>query len=136
MTPGNGHIARPRVRRRGAAAIVMVVLLLLINIVVLGLVLGGARDQDLTARRVETIRSFYAAEAGMNMAVRELALGADEDGDATVGSISDDSDDATDPSVGSASVMVSRTDGVTDTVIRSEGRAGEAQRAIEATLEN
>ena len=94
--------------RRGVAAIVMIVLLLVVDLIALGMVLGGARDQDLTVRRLETVQAFYAAEAGMNMAVREIMLDADEDGDGTTGSISDDDDDANDPGFGAARVRVTK----------------------------
>ena len=107
MTPGtcpHSRSVRGRQSRRGAAAIVMVILLLVMNIVIIGLVLGGARDQDLTVRRVETIRAFYAAEAGMNMAMRELVANTDADGDGTVGGVSDDGNASNDPAIGPANV--------------------------------
>ena len=34
--------------------------------------IGGGRDHDLTVKRMDTLRAFYAAEAGMNIAIREL----------------------------------------------------------------
>lgn len=122
-------------RRRGAAAVAMIVLLLVVGMVVTGVVIGGARDHDLTVRRLETVQAFYAAEAGMNMAMRELHEKTDADGDGTVGSISDDANDANDPAIGAARVVVVRSDGGGVTSLISTGRQGAALREIRATLE-
>ena len=81
--------------RRGAAAVITVIILLLIDLMILSIVIGSARDQDVSVRRLETVQAFYAAESGMNMALRELMENDDEDGDGAIGSISDDDDDAT-----------------------------------------
>ena len=70
-----------RTRHRGVAAIAAITLLLLLQLLVIGMVLGGARDHHLTLRRVESVQAFYAGEAGINMAIRELSLDTDEDGD-------------------------------------------------------
>lgn len=125
---------RQNPRRRGATAIVMVVVLLLVAIVVIGATLTGARDQDLTVRRVETVQSFYAAESGMNMAIREIVNNTDEDGDGGVGTISDDGNDANNPTFGSASVLVTTEDSGDDTILTSIGTRGTSMRRIEATL--
>ncbi|UCD74647.1 MAG: hypothetical protein JSV91_12765 [Phycisphaerales bacterium] len=121
--------------RKGVAAVVMIVLLLVVELIIIGMVLGGARDQDLTVRRLESIQAFYVAEAGMNMAVRELMENSDEDGDGTIGTISDDGSDANDPSLGSASVCVTRSAVGGTVTLSSLGRSGQARREIEATLE-
>lgn len=121
--------------RRGAAAIAMVILLLLMNLIIIGMVLGGARDHDLTVRRVETVQAFYAAEAGMNMAIRELMADVDADGDGAVGSISDDGIDANDPSIGAATIVVTLTDAGVQQIVQSVGSAGESIRSIESVIE-
>lgn len=128
----------PNRSRRGTAAVAAVALLLILNVVVVGLITTSGRDQSLTARRMETIQAFYAAEAGINMAVRELLISVDEDGDGTIGGISSDGNAANDPSIGAATVSVSLT---TDTVpdpdeltLRSTGVNGEAVRVAEATI--
>lgn len=119
--------------RRGVAALVMVLLLLLINLIIIGAALSGARDQDVSVRRIETVRAFYAAEAGANMAVRELYVGSDEDGDGIVGSVSDDGDDSNDPTIGAARFNVKQ--GSAPVVVRSGGRSGTARRTIDITVE-
>lgn len=115
-------------RDRGMAAVAVITLMLLLSLVVMGMVHGTARDQSLTVNRVETIQAFYAAEAGVNMATRELAQDTDEDGDGTVGSISDDSNDATDPVIGSAQVVVTATGGTGTKTLASQARAGGTRR--------
>jgi len=124
----------PTSTRRGVAAVVMVVLLLALNLIIIGMVLGGARDQDLTVRRLETVQAFYAAEAGVNMAVREVMLGRDEDGDGGTGTISDDGDSGTDPAFGAARVHVTMSADAGQTTLTSEGRAGQSDRRLEVTL--
>jgi Tfp pilus assembly protein PilX len=79
--------ARARHIRRGAVAVAAVILMVLVNLIIVGMVLVGARHQDATVNRVETTRAFYAAEAVMHMALRELSEDADFDGDGTVGRI-------------------------------------------------
>ncbi len=78
----------PRRTARGSASIGVVLTLAALQLVVVGVVLGGARDQDLSSKRLDALRAQYAAEAGANMAAREFAQNADEDGDGTMGTIS------------------------------------------------
>lgn len=89
-------LARPR-HRRGGAAVAIVLALVVLQLVVVGMVVAGSREQALGVHRAESLRSLYAAEAGVQMALRELATGVDEDGDGTVGSISADGQSATGP---------------------------------------
>jgi len=115
--------------------IAVVLLLAFVNLIVVGMVTGGARDQDATVHRVRTTRSYYAAEAGANMALREVVLDTDEDGDGDVGSISDDGDDGNDPSVLSASFRVEVATAGTDTLLTATGREGASSRAIVVSIE-
>ena len=108
--------------------------MVVIQLAVVGLVLAGARDHELTAARADTIRAFYAAEAGMNMALRELRIGVDADDDGGIGSVSDDGNPANDPTFSGARVSVARRTSGTDTVLTSTGRSGPARRRIETTL--
>ncbi len=126
-------------QRRAMAAISMVVVLLIIDLMIISMVVGGARDHDLTVRRMDTIRAFYAAEAGMNMAIRERMIPDDEDNDtggADTGSISDDTNDANDPGFGTPKntqfVVTLSADKKT---LTSTGRSGDAKREMDALLE-
>ncbi len=114
---------------------VMVVLLLLMDLIIIGVVLSGARDQDLSVNRLQSVQAFYAAEAGANMAIRELMENVDEDGDGAIGTISDDGDAASDPALGPARVAVTAVTVGSQTTISCNGRAGDSRREIEVTLQ-
>ena len=121
------------------AAVAMIVILLVIDLIVVSVVIGQGRDHDLTVRRLETIRAEYAAEAGVNMAIRELMEDADEDLDGAIGTISDDSNDANDPTLGNAQFVVTAaadTPAAGQTTLTSAGRSGEARRKIEGVMED
>ena len=117
-----------RRRERGSAVVAFIVLLIIADLVIVGMVLTGGADHDLTVSRVETVQAFYAAEAGVNMAIREMMQNADEDGDGTVGTISDDTNDGNDPTFGSAQVIVTATVNGDDTTLAGQGRAAIARR--------
>ena len=139
MIPGQSrYSANDAGKRRGIAAVAMVVILLMVDLIVVGFVLGLGRDHNLTAHRIQTLEAMYAAEAGVNMSIREMMYDVDEDGDGTAGTISDDSDDGTDPAVGNARFVVTAaadTPLVGQTTFTSAGRSGEAQRKMESVLE-
>jgi hypothetical protein len=129
--------ARPT--RRAVAAVAMVVILLIVDLIIVGIVVGLSRDHDLTVRRMQTLEAMYAAEAGVNMSIRELMNDADEDGDGTTGTISDDSNDANDPTLGNARFVVTAaadTPAAGQTTLTSAGRSGEARRKIEGVMED
>ncbi len=116
---------------------VMIVLMVIVDLIIVGMVVSQARDHDLTVRRLQTIESLYAAEAGVNMSIRELMIPADEDGDTGIGTISDDTDDGTDPTLGNARFVVTAaadTPVAGQTTITSEGRSGNARRRLQAVL--
>lgn len=121
--------------RRGVAMVGVVLLLIVLQLSIAAMVTAGARRQNQTARTVETWRAFYAAEAGINMAMRELAVQADEDGDGGIATISDDGDRATDPSLGPARFFVVRDDLMQPERLVSTGRSGRATRRHEVTFE-
>ncbi len=126
---------RARSPRRGIVIIGVIVFLLVVGMIIVGMVLGGARDQDLTVRRLETVQAFYAAEAGMNMAIREVMVAVDEDADGGIGTISDDSDDGTDPTIGTGQVVVTSSYADPQTTLTSRGRSGLSFREVEAVTE-
>ena len=124
--------------RRGTVAVAVIVMLMIINLIVLSMTISQAHDHDLTVRRLETVQALYAAEAGVNMAVRELMEDADEDIDGTIGTISNDTDDGTDPTLGNAAfvvVAVADTPFVGQTTLTSQGRSGEARRQMSTVIE-
>ncbi len=66
----------------------------------------------------------------MNLAIREVTLNQDEDGDGAIGSISDDEDDANNPRLGTAVLQVQRTDEAGIITLLSQGNAARAHRQI------
>lgn len=122
-------------RRRGSASVALIVALVMLQILVAAMVLAGARQSDLTAVRLETARAFYAAEAGANMALRELMLELDEDGDGGVGSISDDGNAANDPALGQARLAASQSTAGALTTVTVTARAGQAARRLQLIVE-
>ncbi len=133
-----GVIHARRTTRHAMAAVVMVVLLVIIDLIIVGLAVGLSRDHDLTVRRMQTIEAMYAAEAGMNMSIREMMIDTDEDGDLGTGTISDDGNPNNDPAMGNAqfSVVSSYNAGAGETTLTSEGRAGEARRKMQGVLKD
>ncbi len=121
-----------RSSRRAIIAVAMIVILLIIDLIIVGMVVSQARDHDLTIRRQQTVEAFYAAEAGVNMSIRELMVPDDEDGDGFTGSISDENpnDFDTDPTLGNARFYVAKS----GTILTSEGRSGEARRTMTAEI--
>ncbi|MHC4101608.1 MAG: family 16 glycoside hydrolase [Planctomycetota bacterium] len=126
---GSSVVASPS-PRRGLAAVAVIVILLIVDLVIIGLVLSGTRDYELSLKRVETIEAFYAAEAGMNMAIREVLTDVDEDGDCGIGTISHDGDSGTDPAFGLAACVATAETAGALTTIRSYGRSGTARRQM------
>ncbi len=121
---------RPLRARRGTAMLLVVMLLVAGSILIAAAAVGGAREEHLTVERLATLRAFYAAEAGMNLAMREVMLNLDEDGDGGVGSISDNDDDADNPTLGSASLVVERLDDAGTISLTSRGSSARAERLI------
>jgi hypothetical protein len=131
---GNIEVTRSRPNRRAIVAVAMIIILLFINLIIVGMVVSQARDHDLTVRRQQTVEAFYAAEAGVNMSIRELMVPGDEDNDGFTGSISYETptyDPDNDPTLGNAQFYVSATG---NTILTSEGRSGEARRTMKAEL--
>lgn len=110
--------------RRGMAVAAIVIVLALINLVVIASLEGGTDDAMGAAIRVETVRAFYAAEAGSIIAVELL------------------SEDKTTPTAGdvlsldTGQITFTRvpTTGATRTLV-IDGRSGMAFRRVHITAE-
>ena len=136
--PGGERFENAPGPRRAMVAVAMIAVLLTIDLIIVGLVLNAGRDHDLTIRRLETVEAAYVAEAGLNMSIRELMLPADDDGDGTIGTISDDGDNGNDPTLGNAQFMVTMATDVPvvgQSTLTSEGRSGGALRKMTAVVE-
>lgn len=129
------RLSGTRSRRRGSVSVPLIVILASLQIVIAAMALSGGREGDITARRIETARAFYAAEAGANMAIREVMLNADQDADGVIGGVSDDSNDGTDPSLGTSRILAESVSAGGTTTITVTGRAGQAARRITLSVE-
>lgn len=121
--------------RRGTAVIAIVLVLVMLQLFVVAALAGGSREQDLAGRRLDTTRAFFASEAGVNMAIREVLSSVDHDNDGGVGTVSDDGNSGNDPNLAGGRAVVSNiADGAT-AIITSTGRAGECRRRVEIRVE-
>lgn len=133
----NAHVRRNahgHRTRRGLTAVAVILALVIVNLVIVALVLQGARDHDLTVRRVESIQAYYAAESGLNMAIREVITDLDEDGDCLMGSVSHDGNDGNDPGFGAGQFMATASINGNEVTLQSYGRAGTARRQIATVI--
>ncbi len=79
----------------------------------------------------QSTQALYAADAGIEMALKEYVDGTDHDGDGTIGGISSDGVDGNNPAIGGVTVAVT----FSDSVFRAEARGDDAERVIEVTLQ-
>ncbi len=123
------------VSRRGTIAVAVLVALVVLSLVVAAAVTGGARDQQLTRVRVQGARAQAAADSAAAMAVKEMMDGADLDGDGVIGTISNDSNTATDPTINSGTRMWA-TSSVSGSVttITARGQNADAARAVRVAV--
>lgn len=112
---------------RGTVLVAVIIALVILQLLVVGVVLSGARDHDMTARRAESARAFYASESAMQLAMRELVRNEDVDGDGAPGSI------AARPLVGGAGT-VTRENAGSDITLTAAGVAGLGRRSASATI--
>jgi len=129
------HVCSYQSSRKGTVLVAFVAFLLMSEIAILGLVLNTARHQYVAVDRLDTIRAFYASEGGMNMAMREIMINSDEDGDGVIGTISDDSNSTNDPSIGDGTTFVNSQIVGTTRTLTSAGKSGQAVRELNAVLE-
>jgi hypothetical protein len=122
--------------RNGAVAVSIIIVLVIIDLIVVGLVLNGSREQMLAVNTVGSIQAFYAAEAGLNMGMREITINADEDGDCLTGSVSHDGDTGNNPGFGPSSFMVAATSAAGQTTVQSYGVSGDARCRLSAVVSN
>jgi len=125
------RVDRPR---RGVVLLVVLLLLLILATTSITYVALVGASQDATIQQWHALQAVYAAEAGLEMAMQELAQSADLDSDGTVGGISDDGNVLNNPSVGVGTVEVSYVEGASK-VLTATGRASQAERVVQMTLQ-
>jgi Tfp pilus assembly protein PilX len=99
----------------------------MLQIVVIGVVTLASRDQNLTKLRLESEQAQYAAESGINMALKEIYDSSDEDTDGTIGTISA-------KTVNGCSVVVTQSVAGAVTTITSTATATTAKRVVVVKL--
>ncbi len=110
-------------QRRAAVLVAMVLVLALLHLLVVGSLAPGRSESELAALRVETIRAFYAAEAGALVVIRRTIDGGDPI--APGGSL--------DLAGGRAVFVAWPADGIGEFSV--EGRSGRAVRRLSLTIE-
>lgn len=119
---------------RGSIGVAMIASIVVIQLIMVAVVISGARDQDTVLQRVDSARAFYACEAGANMAIREYMVMLDESGDGTVGTISNDGNAANDPELGRGRFFVSSAASGGLVTVTTRGRSGDCERRAEVVL--
>ena len=120
--------------RRGTVGVAMIAAMVILQLLVVGVVLSDARDHDATVQRLDSSRAFYAADAGISMAMMELATGADNDADGAIGTISHDGNPDNDPLFITGRVDTSTTPSGLRLTLTSDGYSGIARQRINATF--
>ena len=129
------HIKNQGATRRGSAAISILLALVLLQVVVAAALLTGTRQSDVSQRALAGMRAQYAADGAMAMSLRELYNNVDEDGDGTVGGISQDGVATTDPVIGLAQAFTTSSTVGTDTTITINSRsASVSSRRVSALV--
>jgi len=115
--------SRKRSNRRGVAIIAFVAALLVIGSFALWLFQMTATTALSSLSYYYGTSAFYAAESGLEMALRELnaAPPSDLDSDGTIGTISDNGNASDDPALTTARVIVTKTSS-TPPLYEAEGR--------------
>jgi len=109
-------------KRRGLAVLVLVLVVSLVSLAVVTIGMAGRDDLTLAALRVESLRSYYAAESAARVTLDTLAQG---------GSITEGDVLAGLPTA--SGVAVSAAPGAGRYVV--EGRSGRAVRRVELLVE-
>lgn len=115
--------------RRGSVGLSVLLVMLLLDLIMVGAVIAGSRDLDLSRQRLDASRAQYAADAALNMALHEVYTNTDDDGDGAIGTLSNDANPADDPTLGPAHFSASRAVGP-PVSITATSRCGDAQRSI------
>ena len=127
-------------RRRGAALVAFVAALLVIGSIVLWVLQATATSATSALAHFQSTGAMYAAESGVEMAVRELLTG-DNDSDGAAGTISNNGNPADDPTLATGAFYVEQVS-ASPPIYRATGRPVEAaapfsefRRVIEVRLE-
>ena len=121
----------PSPRRRAAAVVAFVAALLVIGTMILTVLQTTAIGTSSYLSHYWSTGAFYAAESGIEMAIRESNQGSDIDSDGAIGTISNNGNSADDPSLSTGTFNVS----VAGQVYTAAGAWQGYRRTVEATTE-
>ncbi len=137
----HSHGGSPSSRRPGVAILAFVVALLVIGTFALWLFQLTAATATSALTHYYSTGIFYAAESGLELSLRELTQDGDIDSDGTIGTISDNGNDADDPALAGGSVWVTEV-AATPPLYQSTGRSVQTvapwsgyRRIVEARVE-
>ena len=117
--------------RRAAALVAFVTALMVIGTMTLTVLQMTAVGSHSHLAHYRANGAFYAAESGIEMAIREVNQGSDIDSDGSVGSISNNGNAADDPTLASGSFSVS----VSGKIYTATGTWLTYKRTLEATTD-
>lgn len=107
------HAPAPRAPgRQGAIATALVLAIVLLGVAVTAAAVAAGSGLGLASLRTENLRAVAACDAGMQLALAEIAAGLDTDRDGTIGGISDNGIPSDDPTLDNASVFVEYDSGL------------------------
>ena len=125
---------RPRhgLERQACGGILIGAVIVLVLLAVFAVTTAAAYSAGLQAYAVsaDSTSALYAADTGIEIALKEYLEGNDRDRDGTIGGVSDDGDARNDPRLDAAYITVHCADGV----MTATGTCGAAARRIEVTL--
>lgn len=99
-------------RRPAVAVLSFVVALLVIGTIVLWTLQLTSVGATGYLAHFDSTGAFYAAESGLEMAIKEVSDGNDNDTDGSIGTISDNGNSADDPSIATGSFSVQSSSGI------------------------
>lgn len=134
---GSPHKSARRVfrDRAGTVLVALVVVLALAGGVAGLMVVSSTNDQHQTVSRTSGTRAFEAAQASVEMSIKEVMDSVDRDSDGVVGTISDDNNAANDPVIGGARAWSTKSTTGSTTLIVGRGAAGESEHSVQVTLD-
>ncbi len=119
--------------RGGTVLVGIVVAVMVVAAGIVVVAIAGRREQDSMIRRFEAMRAFYAQEAAVQIAVREVLRQQDDDGDGVIGTVAG--------GVISSGITIGASKGATgltvsggDTTLEAQGANGIATRTSAVTL--
>lgn len=117
--------------QQGSILFGVLILMLILSVFAMTGAATIATGQSMTQCSTQATQALYSADAAIEMALKEYIAGSDEDGDGTVGGISDDGNIGNNPTLGQASMEVT----FSASVFSATARQGQTTRIVEVTIQ-